>query len=317
MALDWRDTLRTLLAQFEARAMRSSGLNHLFVEVADHERSKMSGPKWFAPFTCNVEIFEGKPKYSRWDVSASTGLPGIRPGFREVKADETFDENDSHRVVRDGSGIVRAVVVPMKLRQGYFCGQPAEEVSGFVSLANAAAAALAGSNNLHEHVFASDLTDLFRKPRGGVRHVFGEVPEAPNYFLAQGWSAGILKFENGVLIDVPISESTPDASHWLLLLHRLGWRQIEGSGLRAERKAWRDNVEVILGLHSGDWSQYPEGFSKQFTDISTETYYSVLGKRDAPLDVALASVFAIQLLLADMSLTASCTRSEPEPLPDY
>ena len=32
------------------------------------------------------------------------------------------------------------------------------------------------------------------------------------------------------------------------LLHRLGWRRIEGSGLRAERRAWEDNVDVALEL---------------------------------------------------------------------
>jgi hypothetical protein len=42
MPLDWCDTLETLATQFESRAARSTGLHHLLVEVADHERHKMT-----------------------------------------------------------------------------------------------------------------------------------------------------------------------------------------------------------------------------------------------------------------------------------
>jgi len=249
-------------------------------------------------------------------VSASGGMPWIDPGFREPQLNETFDESASHRVIRDRSGVMRAVAVPMKLRQGYFCGQPSEEVSGFKSLADVAATALAAAGTLHQHAFASDLTDIFRKPRGGVRYVFGEVPSAPRHFISHGWSAGVLQFKNGVLIDLPVSENTPDASNWLLLLHRLGWRRIEGSGLRAERSAWNDNVEVTLDMLLQDWSQYPEDFSRQFANISRESFYSTLGTKDAPLDVNLASVFAIQLLLAELSVEAPAAKSSAEEV-DY
>jgi hypothetical protein len=95
MALDWRDTLRKLLTQFEGRAARSTGLNHLFVEVADHERHKMSGPSWFAPLSSDVRIVDGKREYRKWDVSAGRCLPYIGPGFREPQSHETFAENDS------------------------------------------------------------------------------------------------------------------------------------------------------------------------------------------------------------------------------
>jgi len=199
----------------------------------------------------------------------------------------------------------------MKLRQGYFCGQPSEEVDAFRALANAAATALAGAGDLCEHVFATDLTDLFRKPCGGVRYVFGDVPSAPNQFIAHGWSAGVLQFEDGVLIDVPIAESAPNASHWLLLLHRLGWHHVEGSGLRAERKAWGGNVEVALEMLSHDWSQYPDRSGPTFGNISPDSFYSVLGSKDAPLDINLASAFAIQLLLADLELHTSAIKQNP------
>src|SRR5581483_2617012 len=193
MTVDWRETLKLLLTQFQALASKSPGLNHLFVEAADSERAKLWGPSWFSTLTQNkpIRIIDGKPCFGPWDMCVSSGLPGVHPGFREPKSGETFTESDIGRTVRDLSGIVRAVAVPMKLRQGFYCGRPSEEVAGFASLANAAASAIAGSGELDKHAFASDLTDIFHTPRGGIRYVLGDVPEPPKSFTAQAWSAGV------------------------------------------------------------------------------------------------------------------------------
>lgn len=56
MTLDWRDTLKTLLPQFEARAVRSTGLNHLLVEDADDERGKAAGPSWLGHSTVTSNL---------------------------------------------------------------------------------------------------------------------------------------------------------------------------------------------------------------------------------------------------------------------
>jgi hypothetical protein len=317
MSLNWRDTLASLRTQFEARAARSSGLNHLFIEVADHEREKMGGPSWFEVFSRDIEIVAGKPVYRQWDASRSSGLPGVSPGFRAAKTGEQFEQIEANKLIRDGSGVVRAVATSMKSRQGYFCGQPSDEVSRFDSLANAAATALASAKDLHSHVFASELIDLFREPRGGVRYVFGEVQAAPNQFMSSGWNAGVLQYPAGVVIDVPISEKAPDASHWLLLLHRLGWRQIEGSGLRAIRMAWSGNLEITLESLSVDRAKYLGNFAQQFAGVSKESFYSILGTKDAPIDTYLASAFAIQILLADLSPNPSAILNEPTLETDY
>jgi nucleoside phosphorylase len=191
----------------------------------------------------------------------------------------------------------------MKLRLSYFCGGPSEKVTDFESLATMAALALLDADDLSEHFLASDLCDIFRKPRGGVRYVFGDVPEVPRQFTARGWGCGVLQYENGVLIDAPISESTPDSSHWMLLLHRLGWRKPKGSPLTAHRACWDGNTEVTYDTLHTDWSNYPHQFAKHFANISKDSFYSVLGSKDAPVDVNLASAFAIQLLTADLTST--------------
>src|SRR5207245_2305629 len=89
--------------------------------------------------------------------------------------------------------------------------------------------------------------------------------------------------------------------HWLLLLHRLGWRHVQGSGLRATRAAWDKNVEVELETLVRERSRYSGAISERFAKVSKDSFYSVLGTKEAPLDVYLASVFAIQLLLAHTS----------------
>jgi hypothetical protein len=191
MSLDWRNTLRKLAGQFEAHASQTRGLHHLMVEARD-ERNRMTGPPWFAPFARPVEMTHTGPKFGKWDVCASRDLPGVEPGYREPIANEPLELLSPQDLIRDGSGVVRAIFVPSTRRPGYLCGRPSEEITGFESLANAAARALAGSNELDKHVFASDLVDIFRKPHAGVRYVFGTVPGAPKRFLAQGWDAGVL-----------------------------------------------------------------------------------------------------------------------------
>jgi nucleoside phosphorylase len=315
MAVSWRQTLEIMLPQFQALAIRSSGLNHLFVEVSDHERDKLSGPKWIGSFDRQVKVANGEAVYGQWDWCKSHGLPSINPSFREPKPEEIFTQSD--RVIRDASGTVRAVSVPMRLRNAFYCGKPSEVATAFESLANAAASALAGATDLNEHAFASDLVDIFRKPRGGVRYVLGDVPAVPKHFISSGWDAGVLQFENGVLIDMPISESTPNSDNWVLLLHRLGWRRIEGSGLRAKRMAWHDNTEVALELLENEGVYSPSGLTKLYSQVSKDSFYSVLGDKNAPLDVSLASVFAIQLLTDELSLSVTSAVTPKEAAVDY
>lgn len=314
MPLHWRDTLLALLPQFQAKASGSTGIFHLMVEVADSERDKMLGPPWFGGLSRTPPVVNGEPQYQRWDCSRFTGLPGVSPSFREPMPGEKF--SDSDRVIRDKSGIVRACFVPPTLRTSYFCGRPSEEVTAFESLANMAALALLDADDLSEHFFASELCDLFRPPHGGVRYVFGEVSEVPTYFIAKGWGAGVLQYENGVLIDLPIGESEPDSTHWMLLLHRLGWKRPKGSPLIAHRACWDGNIEVTFDMLDRDWSGHPKEFAKQFTKISKRSFYSVLGSKDAPIDVHLASAFAVQLLTAELSARVAGV-SIAKPVVDY
>ena len=315
IAIPWRETLETLRTQFQSRAAQSSGIYHLMVEVADHERDKMQGPDWFKPFSTNVKIVDGKINYQNWECSRTTGLPSVPPGFREPLPNEVFTDED--RVVRDKLGVVRAVATLMKLRRSYFCGAPSEDVAKFEALANIAAIALAGADDLSEHFFANEMIDIFRHPRGGIRYIFGDVPWGPEDFISSGWDAGVLQFDNGVLIDLPISESRPDSSHWVYLLHRLGWHRAKGSGLTAHRATWKKNSEVAWDMLGVDWSAYPDNFSKQFEGFSRTAFYSVLGTKESPLDLNLASVFAIQLLLAPLETKSPPTSTKKSHSADY
>ena len=179
-------------------------------------------------------------------------------------------------------------------------------------MANSAASALCSADDLSEHPCASELVDLFRKPRGGIRYIFGDVSEQPREFISRGWQAGVLQFENGVLVDLPISESEPASSHWVLLLHRLGWRNIPGSGLSAQRRVWDGNVEHQFGV---DWHQL-HGDSDELSSVSSDSFYSVLGTKDAPVDLFLASALAIRILISEYSQVSPPLRSD-DPSVDY
>lgn len=316
MSVCWRDTLSILKGQFEALANSNPGLHHLLIEYADDEREQGTGPGWFASMFSHDKNWTGKSKYSGWDCIGFEGLPGIEPSFRHPFENETF-EDDSKRVLRDSSGEVQAVFVPQKLRNGYYGGGPTHEVEPFKSLARSAANVLCDAEDLSHHPFAADMVDIFRQPRGGIRHVFGDVPQAPKHFISRGWNAGILQFNHGVLADVPISEREPNSGSWLLLLHRLAWRKIKGSGLFAERIAWKDNIEIVLESLTLKRQHFPGDLGPAFQKISPESFYSALGSKDSPLDVNLASVLAIQLLLSEEGTGTAARTTSIERTIDY
>ena len=291
MPLDWRHSLQTLEAQFLSRASATSGLFHMMIEAGMNNCDGASTPPWFKGLSDNYCVIDGKIHFSQWECSRWTGMPCVPPSFRSPSANESFGEHD--RVIRDQCGIVRAVAVPQRNRWGYYCGRPSEEIGPFESLANMAALALLDANDLSDNPFASELQDLFRQPRGIVRYVFGEVSEVPPHPICSGWNAGVLQDQNGVLIDVPISESTPNAEHWVLLLHRLGWKRPKGSPLTANRACWGGNTEIAYDAMHQYVSRYPTEFKERFAGVSKDRFYSLLGTKDAPIDLHLASAFAI------------------------
>lgn len=304
----WKETLEMLRTQFEARATTSRGLHHLMVEVADDERDRMRGPDWFVRES-GVGSSDPGPflRADPWHAIQFSGLPSVHPRFREVRPGEELGAIPADRIVRDGSGTPRAVFEPMRLRSSYLCGD-SSALKGFQSLAEAASRTLTDAPGLAEHELGLDLADLFRAPRGGIRYIFGDVPNPPPHFIASGWQGGRLVYEHGVLIDAPIAESSPGVDHWLLLLHRLSWRRIPGGPLQGQRLAWHENTTipyewVVEREFDPGW---PEQWRERFSQIPTTSYYSVLGSREHPLDVNLASALAIDILLA--------ARSESKPV---
>ncbi len=308
--MGWRESLETLQKQFEAQAARSRGLHHLMVEVADDERDRMAGPEWFVrERKLGSAAADAFRRAEPWFIVQSSGLPGIHPRYSEVRMNESLDGIRDDRIVRDGSGNPRAIFEPMRLRHSYLCGD-SNALKGFQSLAEATSRTLVGVSELEESELAGDVADLFRNPHGGIRYVFGSVIDPPRVFVARGWQAGSLVYPEGVLIDLPIAESTPSDQHWLLLLHRLAWRRIPGSPLQGERLAWHQNTTVPY-----EWiverefdAGFPEQWKERFAQIPTTSYYSILGTQEHPMDVHLASAFAIGLLLSAKAKSAGGTK---------
>ncbi len=310
--LDWKETLKTIRGQFEAKAKQSAGLYHLMTEVADDERDRSFGPGWFQPTDRSLNIVDGKPVYGTWDCSSFGSLPGIEPGFREIQPTEDISQFVERKLIRDRTGVPRALSTPMRLRWGFYCGPGADLVDSFKTLAATVTRTLVDVD-LSSHPFATELNDLFRRPRGGVRYVFGEVADEPQQFIANGWRAGVLQYENGILIDVPIAESDPNEDHWLLLLHRLGWQK---GLLQSERYYWDENSEIAFDL-----AQSPPRADSQISDFisafSKNSFYSVIGRKDTPSDIFLASVHAIDLLIEDMAESRPANPGNEQVQVDY
>ena len=307
--MDWRETLKTLQDQFAAKAAQSRGLHHLFVEVGDHERDRAGGPDWMA----NKFGVPTHDANDPWQVVSYASMVGVESRFREWVAQD--ESNPVARLIHDGNGRPRAVFEPMRLRSSRLCGDD-RFLSTFESLAEATARVLNGAD-LGDHEYAEEFTDLFHAPVGGIRYVFGTVGNLPPEFVAESWQPGVLVYPDGVLIDQPVSRNAPNAGHWLLLMHRLSWRQSVGSPLNGVRSAWHENVTVPY-----EWVQSPDAIRQvpapmrqKVAEMSASSYFSVLGTKDKPLDVFLASSFAIQMLLANKR--PAPRESPPRTPPNY
>jgi len=148
-----------------------------------------------------------------------------------------------------------------------------------------------GINNLHEpfHPILRTYFETF----GGVRYVLGSA-HAPSQSCA-GWS-GILRFENRCLINSQFRKGHPDASHGCFLF--TAWlASFRRECVTCKRKAWDENVEVALEMSSG-LVTLPE-ISQSSSQTFQRIFYSS-GNEDTR-SRELASVFAIQLLLAELS----------------
>lgn len=287
----WRDKIAMLQRQFEARAQQSKGLHHLMVEAGDDERDRLAGPDWFR----GVSDGQGGDP---WHAISISHLPGVNPCFREVKAGEDLSLIPKDRLICDKSGVARAVFVPMVIRSSYLCGDMSQRAS-FDALASSASRILTDASDLADHPLSKEMSSLFRKPRGGLRYIFGAVPEQPPRVISCGWQAGMLIGDHGVLIDVPIHEDSPGIGHWLLFLHQIGWSNHKGCPLTSVRLAWNGNMTVPFELLSDTEGGFvlPLGLQDKIKSFSKTSYYSHLGDRQHPLDVNLASAFAIQYVL--------------------
>lgn len=299
MSIDWRTTLKSLLPAFESLASKHLGLNHLLIERSDHTNEGEQEPSWFSEFSLFSESNK-RNRNSQWSVQRLELFSVSTPGYRAPLVGELFEEQ-SEDVICDQSGVVRAVLVHGRQATGYLCGRSGVAIDQFMSLANAASAALTDAEHLDEHHFASDLVDLFHSPRYAVRYLFGDVPNQPSHYISNGWSAGALQFRDGVLVDVPVGESNPTSQQWLLLLHRLAWRQYSGTGLRAKRMCWGGGTEIPFDIIHQESPRQDSWADSLLSRVSPHRYYSVLGTKECPLDVSLASAFAIHILLAELN----------------
>lgn len=291
----WRRSLELLRTQFEQRSFRSKGLHHLLVEVDGDPTDRLSGPGWFQQENPDINGEAHSLRESRWRMFSTHTLPGIEPTFREIGPD-SVDDHSATDVIRDRQNRPRAVLVKSRLRTGYLCGSQ-EQSDAFEALAAATSLCLhAIPDGLWKRL--PDALHGFFQPRSSYELLtFGTVKNVPP-MRPSGWDASVYQDEDGVAILVPRSGVAKwSAEAWLLLLHQIGWSRINGLPLHAVRFAWEGNTSVSLEMVDGtiELSRFP--WPSRLGRIPGHSFYSTFGDRNTPLDVFVASVFAIQFLL--------------------
>ena len=291
----WRKSLELLRTQFEQRGIRSKGLHHLLVEVDDDHKDRLAGPGWFQQENPNIDGGAHVLRESRWRMFEGHTLPGIEPTFREIGPD-TVDNHFAADVIRDKQYRPRAVLVKPRLREGYLCGN-AEQSDAFKALAAATSLCLhAIPDGLWKRL--PNALYWFFQPRSSYELLtFGTVKNIPP-IRHSGWETSVYPHDDGVAIVVPRTCAVKwSAEAWLLLLHQIGWSRINGLPVQAVRFAWEGNTSVSLEMLDGtiELSRFP--LTSLIGRIPGHSFYSTFGNRDAPLDVFVASVFAIQFLL--------------------
>lgn len=293
----WQTGLHSLAQQFQTLANESAGLFHLFVETPDDKRNRACGPNWLCrPQSGSGEKWGSFQHDGPWSVIHYGNIPVHYPSFRAYsQGDEallTAKWQEQNRVIRDKQGKPQAVFEPQRLRWSYLCND-AKVFSQFMSLATHAGRCLLGVQDSIISQLPMNLLPCFRQKSRTRVYVFGKVQTkvAPP---TSGWNCTILQEDDGIVISSPEGDDRTDDSAWLLLLHGLGWMHRTGSPLHAERWCWEENVYVA---YESARNTSPEARSFLPTIVDTSSYYSVLGSQNSPIDVSLASVWAIQSLL--------------------
>lgn len=289
---EWRDSMSLLSRSFERVAGQSKGLFHLMVEKRDREHP---------PSNANDRPPYWKPEAhdKREYVERRMTLPGDPPRFRELDPEEVRlapepQENDGY--VRDMRGRPHAILERPVIRSGYLTGC-SESARQFQWLGGAAGRLFRAAPSDIIALLPHDLIELTRAQQGVMRRqVFGDIGGARPPWMAQGWQAGVLPLENGVIIDhiEMATGGTRGADLWLLLLHRLGWSSDPGSLLTASRWYWSGGTTVQYGMPSEELDDSPE-----LSQVPRHRFYSVLGEsQDEQIDLLWASCWAIRELLS-------------------
>jgi hypothetical protein len=292
MADDWRSTFLQLRKNFESLALQSNGLHHILTE-RKQGMGIIDTPDDGLPPGLAMGPSPGRPH----QVLSLDSPLGVPPRPRELSSDERAavpPASEKDRYIRDGRGRALAIWEPAILRSGFIYGDHAV-LPRFKNVADAAGNAMLGIPNISVSRFPEDIRPLFR-PSGLIarRYVFGVVPSQPTQFMAIGWSAGGMVFDEGVIIDNPeqATGGTRDAT-WLLLLHMLGWDAPSGALLRATCRYWSGHLSVTFSRSKK--FQAHAGIPK----VPLDRFYSELGSTSGgPTDICWASAWAIDKLLS-------------------
>jgi hypothetical protein len=223
-------------------------------------------------------------------------LPEFTPTFREYKPQDVLLEGkkwlEQDVIIRDKHGVPRAVMQPSAKRSGYFCGDW-ESFKFYRQLAAAAGATILGVPRGVLPKLPLEIREALTIPAPYKVYRFGNV-KSPRIQAAGGWMSSMLIEDEGVIICEPTSTFRDNKEIWTMMLYLLAWMKLPGLPLQAKKWFWKDSVSLEVppsGSAADMWDGVPA-----YKDVPKDAFYSILGDKEQPTDLFLASGWAISAL---------------------
>lgn len=294
--MQWRTQLERLGDSFERVACQSRGIFHLMVEQQQSAHAAHDSDE--------ARHLDSKHVIEEDFVQHVGSLPGDAPHFRGLTDEEAANAAapaDDDQFLRDKSGRAHAVLVPGITRMGRLEGDPLA-MHQFLTLADAAGRVFRSIPSDSLMTLPSGVPELARRHRTVMRRLmFGVVPHRPSHWLGQGWQAGVMMFDHGIIIDATEAATgfEDGGGLWLLVLHRLGWHGSENSLVRARRWYWNENHHYSYeAVHRADADD--SFLADELRKVPKHRFLSVIGggtSSSERTNVCWASRWAIDELL--------------------
>jgi|GEM_PF-5731407 len=240
--------------------------------------------------------------------SASRELvEGYRAAF---KNEEELTGNASREKIYSGSDELLAVKRPAYTWHSFVWAKGGKEfmqnVPGFNENATQACRLLTHNDSFRRTPIGNLLADIFTDCRRPCINLFGKIP-------ASAEDSEPKRYKQGAVVRTGSMNMDPDEHTWLLLLHRLAWGNFS-KGLEATESCYDENTFTSLFTKTLDGTKHISNWiTRKSMPFEELPRFSVLGTKERPMDINLASSLAIDILLNSLAEAAGSKIRETNP----